>query len=354
MPNPKLTKRRTLEKAVGFIQETILKFDPQKFGAECKVDFNKILVVKGASVQTMSRLGYPTNQPNTWRWFVDRTSVTTPLCSLAVLTDAIGTNSQGQFWFLPRYDDNTQPTDNNELWAGIVGGMLTPQVWQHITMVREYSNSFRLYVGGSLVGSASDDGKPLTLPPVVLGKNPNHGEAGLIGNFDGFRIYNRALYLFEATALYYAGPPWFKSVPSAPVVGSGGNMDLSLSAIGSLPLGYQWSFNRVPLTGQTGPTLSLTGLQVSQAGTYSITVTNAHGTNIFSVPLSLLDLKMHAGLVLAGPTNRTYRIEFLSEVGGTNTRQTLTNVTLTASPSVYFDLDPPNYPMRLYRAVLLP
>lgn len=187
-----------------------------------------------------------------------------------------------------------------------------------------------------------------------LGRNPNHGEQGLVGKFDDFRIYSRALTPLEATALYYDGPPWLKIVPSAPVIGSGGNADLSVTAIGSLPLSYQWSFDGSPLAGQTGSTLSLAGLQASQAGTYSITVINALGSRTFSVTLSLLDLKMFAGLVLAGPVGGNYQIDFLPALGGTNTWQTLTNVTLTTSPSVFFDLDAPNHPMRFYRAVPLP
>ncbi len=134
----------------------------------------------------------------------------------------------------------------------------------------------------------------------------------------------------------------------------GGNADLSVTAIGSLPLSYQWSLNGGLLAGETGSTLHLTGLQASQAGTYSVFVTNAFGSSNVPVLLSLLDLKMFAGLVIAGTVNSHYRIEFQPAVVGANTWQMLTNVTLTASPSVFFDIDSPKFPMRYYRAVPIP
>ncbi len=299
---------------------------------------------------------YPVYSPSSWIWLVDRTTPTTSLLSLAVFTKNDLANAKGTFWFLPRYDDGTQPgtVETSTGVGGLAGGVLTPQKWQHISMVRDYGNAFKLYIDGVLAAKTVDNGKPLTLPAVALGKNPNHLETGLVGKFDDFRIYNRALTPCEATALYYDGPPWLKAVPTNSVVGSGTNLDLNVSAIGTLPMSYQWSSNGIPLAGQTTPTLSFSHLQPSQAGTYSVCVSNALGGACFSVSLSLFDLKNFAGLVLAGPAGSNYRIETVPAVGGTNTWQTLTNVTLTTSPSVFFDMDSPNYPTRFYRAVPLP
>jgi hypothetical protein len=151
-------------------------------------------------VSTLSE-PYPVYSPNAWLWFVDRTSVTDPLLSLGIITENVGTNSVGQFWLMPRFDDYTSP-GNNDLGGGIVGGLLIPQAWQHIILARDYGNSFKLYVNGVLVGTATDNGKPLTLPAVTLGRNPNHGQTGLIGKIDDFRIYDRALLDTEIRQLH--------------------------------------------------------------------------------------------------------------------------------------------------------
>lgn len=147
---------------------------------------------------------YPVYEPSPWIWFVDRTSATTPLVSLAMFTRDDGTNAQGTFWFVPRYDDGTVPGGvlTSQGVGGLAGGMLTPQQWQHITMVRQYGDSFKLYVNGTLVASAADNGKALTPPAVNLGRNPNHGQTGLVGKFDDFRIYDRALSSAEIAELY--------------------------------------------------------------------------------------------------------------------------------------------------------
>jgi hypothetical protein len=63
---------------------------------------------------------------------------------------------------------------------------------------------------------------------------------------------------------------------------------------------------------------------------------------------------MYAGLTLAGAVNSKYRIDYLTAFGATNHWQTLTNVTLSSSPSLYFDLNSPTHPNSFYRAVLLP
>lgn len=83
-------------------------------------------------------------------------------------------------------------------------------------------------------------------------------------------------------------------------------------------------------------------------------VSNAFGSITNCANLSVLDLKLFAGLVLAGPVGTNYKIEFTPALGGTNTWQTLTNITLATSPSVFFDQDSPNQPKRLYRALRLP
>ncbi len=119
-----------------------------------------------------------------WLWWLDRKSESGPLFGLALMLEPYG-----QFWFAPRTDDGTWPTN----WLALTGGQLTPQTWQHIAMVRDYGNAFRLYVDGVLVASDWDNGSPLTLPPVRLGKHAWNGDMGFVGLMDDFRIYNRAL-----------------------------------------------------------------------------------------------------------------------------------------------------------------
>src|SRR5439155_1947184 len=51
----------------------------------------------------------------------------------------------------------------------------------------------------------------------------------------------------------------------------------SVIATGALPLSYQWQFYSTNLAGATDSTLTLTSVTTSQAGPYTVTVTNAAG-----------------------------------------------------------------------------
>ena len=55
-------------------------------------------------------------------------------------------------------------------------------------------------------------------------------------------------------------------------------MTLAATATGDAPLTYQWRRNGTAISGATNATLALTSLRAADAGTYSLTVTNAGGT----------------------------------------------------------------------------
>jgi len=75
-------------------------------------------------------------------------------------------------------------------------------------------------------------------------------------------------------------PPSIVTQPLTPlnlIVGQAVNF--SVTAAGALPLSYQWYYNtNTVLTRQTNNTLTLTNVQLTDAGKYSVTVTNLYGT----------------------------------------------------------------------------
>ena len=60
-------------------------------------------------------------------------------------------------------------------------------------------------------------------------------------------------------------------------VAEGGSVDLSVTAVGALPLAYQWSKDGVEMSGATQSTLTLADLALSDAGDYSVAVNNSVG-----------------------------------------------------------------------------
>jgi hypothetical protein len=96
---------------------------------------------------------------------------------------------------------------------------------------------------------------------------------------------------FSANALLTitTDPPVITSQPVSRTGVVGTNVAFSVSVTGSLPLYYQWYFNtNILISGATNSSLTLSNIQMSQAGTYSVQVTNAYGsTNSATVLLNV-------------------------------------------------------------------
>ncbi|MBM3842780.1 MAG: hypothetical protein FJ397_05870, partial [Verrucomicrobia bacterium] len=92
---------------------------------------------------------------------------------------------------------------------------------------------------------------------------------------------------FTLTILPAVSAPAIATQPQAAVVDLGGTLALSVSATGTEPLAYQWSRNGAALSGAVGATLTLSGVQASAAGTYTVQVTNSVGS-VTSVPANVV------------------------------------------------------------------
>ena len=79
-----------------------------------------------------------------------------------------------------------------------------------------------------------------------------------------------------ATTLALTADPRFISSAISQTVSPGSNLALSVSAAGAVPLSFQWSFNGQPLSGSTNTSLAVSCFAATNAGTYSIRVTNAY------------------------------------------------------------------------------
>ena len=101
----------------------------------------------------------------------------------------------------------------------------------------------------------------------------------------------------------FAAPPVIVMQPVNRTVSSGGMATFLVTAGGTPPLSYQWSFNGTNLMGATNTTLTLTNVQFSQAGNYVLLVTNAFGS-VLSSNASLTVLAVSPA-INSQPTNQT-------------------------------------------------
>jgi len=145
-------------------------------------------------------------------------------------------------------------------------------------------------------------------------------------------------------------------------VGSDVTLSASVHASsGAGPFGRQWLFNGAELSGATNLTLSLTNVQLFQAGAYAVTVSNPAGSvTTTNVILDVIDPAPRlSGLqwgtngvrfYVTGAANITYRIQ--ATMGWREWIDIATN-TAPAGGGTFpvYDLDATNFSWRCYRAV---
>ncbi len=151
----------------------------------------------------------------------------------------------------------------------------------------------------------------------------------------------------------------FLSSPFAGVVAVWGrDATLSASAGGTGPFTYQWLMNGAAITDATNQTLTLSSIQFTNAGLYSLVVTSPFGSATNSpaqvvVNPADLSLGMYPGLSIGGVVGYSYIIQSAPNLSATNAWLTMTNLTLQQTQQLWIDssintYDPAN-PRRFYR-----
>ena len=87
------------------------------------------------------------------------------------------------------------------------------------------------------------------------------------------------LVLFQAgSVVAQLVPPSITQPPEAQTVWPGSNVTFTVAAQGSLPMSFQWQQNGTAVPGATGAILTMTNVQSSGSGNYSVWITNAAGS----------------------------------------------------------------------------
>ena len=161
-------------------------------------------------------------------------------------------------------------------------------------------------------------------------------------------------------------PPVITNQPTSITTVAGGNGTFNILAGGVPTLAYQWNFNtNTALLNATNTSFSLTGLRASQAGVYTVVITNSAGSVTSSI----------ANLVITNPNPPTmtapvkngslFQFTFVPVVGLTNSVLTnsvitggswgvLTNVPPPSTASPITVTDPFSKTNRFYRVQIMP
>ena len=147
----------------------------------------------------------------------------------------------------------------------------------------------------------------------------------------------------SAVALTVNFPPTITNQPSSVTTNAGSNATFTVGTTGNTPLAYQWKFNiTTTLANATNATLTITNAQATNAGNYSVIVTNSYGSvtssaaaltvnfppSFTNAPLSQAVLVTSNVTFTCTPTG-TPPLAYRWRHAGTNVSVTATNTTLT-------------------------
>lgn len=129
--------------------------------------------------------------------------------------------------------------------------------------------------------------------------------------------------VFTITAGTTTSPPSFTTQPQSASVNIGGSATFTAAASGTPAPTYQWYFGGSPLSGQTSGTLTLSNIQTTDAGSYTVIATNSAGTATSSAATLT---------VLTAPSIVTHPQNVSATVGGS---MTLNVVAMGTAPLTY-------------------
>jgi uncharacterized delta-60 repeat protein len=182
--------------------------------------------------------------------------------------------------------------------VGVVGSLPLNYQW--------YKGGTPLTDGGNVAGSSTAN--------MTLG-NAQSGDAGnyfvVISNTSGSVTSSVA-------NLMVINDPMIASQPVGVTNNVGTSVTFSATASGTTPLGYQWSFNGVSMPGATNAALILPNIQFSDAGTYSVLVSNSSGA-INCMPATLCVLQQPVAILNPCPSNSAMNVQIITNLTWSST-----------------------------------
>jgi hypothetical protein len=187
-------------------------------------------------------------------------------------------------------------------------GFISDTNWHHLAVTKSDS-SVVFYVDGVSYPAAPYTTTYTFTTPVAIGARGDNIGTGFFGRIDELAFYNRALSGSEVQAIYSAGlfgkcptlfPPVLVSQPADQTAVVGDTVVFSFVASGYQPFTYQWRFQGNDLPGQTGASLILTNVQLTNSGSYSCAMTNAAGSAFTSDAVLTVNLPPPCAAVPSG------------------------------------------------------
>lgn len=150
---------------------------------------------------------------------------------------------------------------------------------QQATVVGNFLQVTNVTVTGAATNWVSSDTNVLTVSSSGLVMAVNGGSATVSAMVNGVSATSAVITVATTK-------PFLTQLPANLTLAVSDTAVFTVSALGG-NLSFQWSYNSIPISGATNSTLTLANIGFTNAGTYSVTVTNSLGSTNVSVSLAI-------------------------------------------------------------------
>ena len=132
---------------------------------------------------------------------------------------------------------------------------------------------------------------------------------------------------------------------------------MSATNFSTASFSYHWLKDATLIPGATNTFLTLTNLQLTNAGAYVVLVSDPYGNSVTSKPAYLtvnpagVSIAIYAGVTIDGVVGQIYGVQSTLDLSNTNSWAGRANVTLTNATQLWYDSQPASQPQTYYRVL---
>jgi thiol-disulfide isomerase/thioredoxin len=130
-------------------------------------------------------------------------------------------------------------------------------------------------------------GQPIFAVINGVAESSTHEQWELLYTALGYGSLNAPIQTFRAVidsvGAAVGDAPMISDQPTNRKVETGTALNLSVTAVSDLPITYQWKFNDIDIPNATSPALTIEDTQSTDAGPYTVAVSNSNGTTLSEI-----------------------------------------------------------------------